>query len=407
MRRYSYSIIVELAKRLRGSKSSVIAARVAVTISIVVMVIALAVVDGFRVEINNKVQGLVSNYNIIDYAAGSVQGKYITRNKQMEQSIIDAGFTIHPYMLVSGLARVQGQMTGVVVKGIESGSKLKFFEGYLVEGRVPNIDADARVKEIIISQKQAQRLSLSVGSKLELIFAEVPPLRERFEVVGIFNTAIESFDKGLIITDIRNVQYINDVDSYTIGGYEVTHPNPNEQQYSRLSDIADNDNSGRSLIVRSISEDYPQIFSWLSLQQSNELVIITIMVVVVVINVVAMLLILLLSNIYQIGVLGVLGLSKLAIRKVFTLAGLWVIAPSLLLGNFVALLLIFVQGRFKIIKLDPEGYSIDFVPVSVEPFEVLGLNLLLIVIIALFQWITTVIINRVESVKVLKFESER
>ncbi|MEG0500299.1 MAG: FtsX-like permease family protein, partial [Rikenellaceae bacterium] len=104
----------------------------------------------------------------------------------------------------------------------------------------------------------------------------------------------------------------------------------------------DDTDLGISLMVKNIPDNFPQIYSWLDLQKSNEMVVIIIMLVVGVINIVAMMLILLLQNIYQIGVLTILGMKQRAIRRVFIRRSLRIILKAFAAGNVISLVLLFL-----------------------------------------------------------------
>ncbi|MEG0500300.1 MAG: ABC transporter permease, partial [Rikenellaceae bacterium] len=107
-------------------------------------------------------------------------------------------------------------------KGIEDEERLNFYKKYLVSGELPSITGEKRVREVILSAALAKQLKMKSGDMLETLFFEDPPLRERFKVTGIYDTAIGTLDKTLIITDLRNVQYIYEWDENQIAGYDVT-----------------------------------------------------------------------------------------------------------------------------------------------------------------------------------------
>ncbi len=404
LKRLNNIFLFSLAKAFEGSPVMVTVATLGVVISVMVMVVAVTVVDGFNHEIERKVEGMAADYNIISYGSGAKQGATFYRDTELEKSVKEAGFEIYPYLNSGGLARRGSDMAAVMLKGLENKERAAFFEEYLTEGRMPLIEGDKRVREIIISNELSRKFGISSGDRLEIVFMEEPPLRELYDVVGVYNTAIGTFDKGLIVASIDNTRYIEEVDSEEIGGYEVLYSGDKAEGYDKLSDIVDGEFGDNGLMVRSTREDYPQIFSWLGLQQSNELVVITIMLVVVIINVVSLLLILLLNNIYQIGVLTVLGMGIDRIRKVFMINSLKIVLRAMFIGNITIIALLMIQKEYKIIKLDPEGYSVDSVPIFFEWGEIAFLNLVIVAVLLLFQWITTLFVGKIEPTNVLKYE---
>lgn len=378
-------------------------ARVAVfsvAVSIMVMNVAICVVQGFSTEVDSKVKGILSSYSIVKYDNNfSTDRGYIKRDTALEQKIRENGFNISAYATKAGLARYGNQISGVEMKGVDDNTRLLFYEKYLISGRLPEIGGDKRSKEVIISKSLAEHLAIKCDDMLQVAFLEEPPLRERYKVVGIYDTAIGALDKILVITSLRDLQYIYEWENDFVGGYELT----GGESYDALCDIIDQQN-GESLMVNNISEKYPQIYSWLDLQKSNELVIISIMVIVGVINIISMVLIMLLQNIYQIGVFTILGMKRSDIRNIFVVRSLGVVLKAIVVGNVVSLILLYVQQQFKLIKLDAVGYSVDSVPVDFAWMKMIAVNVLVILVMLLFQWLTTFVISKVEPSTVLKYE---
>lgn len=371
-----------------------------VAVSILVMNVAICVVEGFTHEVDAKVKGILSSYQIIRYDNNFSSDKgFIARDTTLEKRIGECGYTISPYVTKAGIAKNSGEISGIELKGVENEQRLTFYKKYLLSGKLPSISGEKRVREVIISLPLANHLKVKTGDMLEVLFFEDPPLREQFKVTGIYDTAIGTLDKILMITDIRNVQYIYEWDDNQIAGYDVT----GGESYDDLCGMVDS-YRGASLMVNNVRDQYPQIYSWLELQSSNELVIITIMLAVGVINIVAMMLILLLQNIYQIGVLTILGMRQRDIRKIFIRRSFRIVLKALMIGNITSLLLLFIQQQFHLIKLDSVGYSVDSVPVFFAWWKLLAVNVGVIIVILFFQWLTTFVISKVRPSQIVKYE---
>lgn len=370
-----------------------------VAVSILVMNIAICVVEGFTHEVDAKVKGILSSYQIVRYDNNfSADKGFVIRDTTLERKIRESGYTIFPYATKAGIAKNSGEISGIELKGVEDEERLNFYKKYLVSGELPSISGEKRLREVIISVSLAKHLKVKSGDMLETLFFDDPPLREQFKVTGIYDTAIGTLDKILMITDLRNVQYIYEWENSKIAGYDVMGGD-----YDDLCGIVDS-YSGVSLMVNNIRDQYPQIYSWLELQSSNELVIITIMLVVGVINIVAMMLILLLQNIYQIGVLTILGMRQRDIRKIFIRRSFRIVLKALLIGNVVSLVLLLVQQQFHLVKLDSVGYSVDSVPVFFAWWKLLAVNVGVIIVILFFQWLTTFVISKVRPSQIVKYE---
>ena len=106
----------------------------------------------------------------------------------------------------------------------------------------------------------------------------------------------------------------------------------------------------------------------------------------------------------MIGMLKALGGSNGQVRSIFVYQGINLIAKGLLLGNALGLGLCFIQDKFKIVKLNPHDYYMEFVPVSWH-WEVVGLlNLLTFAIVTLVLILPTMVIARINPIKAIRFD---
>lgn len=383
----------------------IITATISVIVSLIVMVVAVTVVDGFSYEIDSKVKGILASYQLVPFGNSSQQGTtFFERNSEMERDIASAGFDIAPYLIKAGMAKANSEMAAVELRGTDSEKRFAFYSDYLISGRLPIITETRARREILISKILADRLSLEVDDFLEVFFMEEPPLRERYTVCGIYDTSSGDFDGGLVLTDLRNTQYVAECESIMIGGYDVIYDKEHYAGYDLLSEIVDIRYSDEGLMVWSTRDRFPQLYSWIDLQKSNEVVIITIMMVVGIINVVSLLLIMLLQNIYQIGLLTILGMKQKMIRKIFVLRSLKIVLRAMAIGNILSISFLALQKKYEFLKLDPDGYSVGAVPVHFDWLRIVLLNLLVIFILLIFMWITTIIIGKIKLSGTLKYE---
>lgn len=410
-----------IARRIAGDKSmkefkaAHVMTRVAilsVVISVVVMIVAVTIVDGFSVVIDAKVKGILSSYQIVRYDNNfSSEKGFIYRNESYVKQISEFDFidNITAYATKNGVAKNSGEISGIILKGIEDEVRIEFYRDFLISGSLPSIGGEMRVKEMIISSSLASHLKLKSGDMVELMFIENPPLRERFKVTGIYDTSLSTLDKMLAITDLRNVQNIYRWSDEMIGGYDVTVKRNVDvtQKYDLVCEVVDNepiDDNDVAQMVINIPENYPQIYSWLDLQKSNEVVVITIMLIVAAINIISMVLIIILQKLYLMGVLSVLGMNSGEIRKILIYRSLSVVIKALVIGNIVAIGLLLLQQKFKLIKLDGDGYFLDSVPVSFDWMKILFINVITILVMLFFQWLTTYVVFKFSPSNIIKYE---
>ena len=136
----------------------------------------------------------------------------------------------------------------------------------------------------------------------------------------------------------------------------------------------------------------------------NILVIIIIMTLVGGINMITALLVTILEKTQIIGVLKVLGASNRSIRYIFISNGIYLISVGLFIGNIVGLGLIFFQKITGFLKLDSQTYYVSEVPLDVNIFSIIILNLGVLFFCLIMLIIPSFIITRISPTESLKIK---
>ena len=157
------------------------------------------------------------------------------------------------------------------------------------------------------------------------------------------------------------------------------------------------------LKVTSIKENENDIFVWLGFLDYNVIIILILMIIIGIINMGSALLVLILIRSNFIGILKSIGASNWKIQKIFLIQAAFLIGRGMLIGNIIGLAICFAQQWFGIIPLDPKVYYLNQVPIELNVWHWLFLNLgtLLVCVLALF--IPSQVISRISPVKAIKF----
>jgi len=118
------------------------------------------------------------------------------------------------------------------------------------------------------------------------------------------------------------------------------------------------------------------LFAALKLEKLTMFILLLLIIVVAAFAIAAILMMMVVRKTREIGVLRALGMTKHRIRRLFILEGLWLGIAGVVLGNIVGLLLCYLLGKYRFIQLPPEIYSIQYLPVAVEPFDVFWVSAL-------------------------------
>ena len=148
----------------------------------------------------------------------------------------------------------------------------------------------------------------------------------------------------------------------------------------------------------------PAIFDRVDLQNINERVMIILMLIVAMINLITVLLILILERLTMVGILKALGASDGMIRSIFIRLTLRILVWGMAIGNAVALSVGMIQSRFQIMKLDEAEYYLSVVPIRWDPWFILFVNVLLVLVAVMTLWIPSMYIKRIQPVKSIQFK---
>jgi lipoprotein-releasing system permease protein len=384
---------------------------VGIAMGLAVMIIAVAVLTGFKQQIRDKIVGFGSNIQILNFDSNlsletipvSDTQAFIPRIREM-----DGIRHVQVFATKAGIIKTTEAIQGVVLKGVGSDFDWDFFRSSIIDGSVFSVSDTGRTNEVIISKKISDMLRLKTGDSFAMYFVQDPPRSRRFTVSGIYETSLEEFDKMYVFCDIGHIKRLNGWTDDQVSGFEIFI-----NDFDRLDEmtLAVRNQVGYRLLeeetkfkVTNIRFRYPQIFDWLNFQDMNVFIIITLMLLVAGFNMISGLLIIILEKTNMIGVFKALGSDNGTIRKIFLYQAGWLIAKGLLWGNIIGLGLAWLQLKTGIISLDPSSYYIKTVPVNLELSHIIFLNAGTMVIIILMLLVPSQLISRITPVKAIRYD---
>ena len=375
----------------------------AIALSVAIMLLSVMVVTGFKNDISDKIIGFGSHITISSFSDNqSYETEPIQISDSLYNSILENSEVKHisTFATKAGIIKTNNEILGVVLKGVSSNYDWTFFNNNLIAGKCFNINDSIKTNNVLISENSANSLQLGVGDDLFMYFVQDPPRVRKFQISGIYNTALSDFDKLYVMGDIKHIQSLNSWEKNLIGGVELILNDFNNLDLVTQSIY---EKIPYNLNASSIKEKTPQIFDWLDLQDINVRVILILMLIVGGINMITALLILILERTKMIGILKALGANNWSVRRVFLYSALHLILKGLFWGNSIALGFAFLQNKFSIISLDPNIYYMNTVPVNFDFSTVILLNLGTISVCYLILVIPSVIIAKITPIKAIRF----
>ena len=424
-----------LGKKHQSSLTKSIAniAIIGISIGVAVMILTFAVTTGFQKEVKNKISAFSSDIVISsDQGDFSYESTPISNKQKFYPNLnTDPEFKhIQAFATKPGIIKTKDNMQGVVLKGVGSDYDWNNFKSNMIEGDVLRICDTC--KDAIISKKIAQNLHLKIGSKfivhfvtkakeeesMEEDFMQYKHKRYPFFVKGIYETGMMAeVDDKFVLIDLRHIQKINGWAQDKVGGFEVFVSDENlqnktqnllthdadlmQQKADKIYDdyfFVDADLKVESLHVR-----FPSMMNLLDYLNTYIVIIIIIILIISIINMSSSLLILILEKTQMIGLLKGFGMVNSKIRKVFMYQSMFLIGRGLFYGNFFGIGLCLLQMYTGIIPLDKTAYYIDAMPVNLNLFHILAINIVTIITCIVMLIIPSFFVAKIDPVKAIRF----
>ncbi len=392
------------------SRSIVGIAIFGIALSLAVMVVAVAIVTGFKKEISNKVTGFAAHIQVLNmdsnlsYETAPVPARLESIDRVRE---LDGVRNVQPFAIKAGIIKTGEEIHGAVLKGVDGDYDWTFIREHLTDGELISITDSARTNDVVLSQSTASLLKLGIGDRFTMYFIQDPPRARTFTIRGIYSTSLEEFDQLYVFGDIKQVQRLNNWQNGEVSGYEVL--------IDRMDDLPELKEAVRERVAFEFLEDgsrlkvddtlqkNAQIYDWLKLQDMNVVVLVILMLMVAGFNMISGLLILILERTNMIGILKALGTRNASVRKIFLYQSAYLTLVGLIWGNLFGLAICLAQKYLNLIPLDPGSYYLDTVPINLNPLHLLALNAGTMFITFLFLLIPSMIIARISPDKSIRF----
>jgi lipoprotein-releasing system permease protein len=209
-------ILPNRAQGIKVSRPILRIAVISISLSIVVNLLTIAVVNGFQNEIRRKVTGFSAPLFIQHQNNADFYESDPIHSSKMVEHILTTTNDIQGFNRVAykpGLIQGSGEQTevvGLVFKGVDSSYDFSFIKEHLTAGKIPDYSKAASSSDIIISARICKQLNLSLNDEVSAFFVKDAPVSRKFNIVGIYNTGFEDYDEKLVLCDIRITQKLND-----------------------------------------------------------------------------------------------------------------------------------------------------------------------------------------------------
>ena len=413
---FSFFIAHKLYKDKGGrqhvSRPAITIATAGVAIGLVVMLLSVFVVLGFKHTIRDKVIGFGSHIQVTNFMTQmSSDQAPIAMNDSMIKVIggIEGVKHVERFAYKQGILKTDSDFLGVMFEGVAQEYDTTFIHQNMVAGSIPKFSDSQSGNHILISQNIADKLKVNAGDRIFAYFIDENGVRmRRFTIQGIYQTNLSQYDQVMCFTDLYTTVKLNAWQPDQVSGAAIT-----VNDFKQLDEVESRfvekinrteDRYGETYATQTIREINPQIFRWLDLLDMNVWIILVLMESVAGVTMISGLLIIILERTTMIGVLKALGTRNKTIRHIFLWFAAFIIGRALLIGNAIALGMALLQQWTGIIKLDPATYYVSTVPVEINIPLLIILNVATL-LISLFVLIApSYLISHIHPAKSMRYE---
>ena len=401
----------KIAKRLyfseegkaRTSRPAVRVALGGILIGVMVMIVAICVVVGFKQEIQRKVAGFGSHIQVVNFdnnATYELQPVEVSDSLLQKLRGLPYVKQVSTFASKPGILKTDSAFQGIIFKGTDYWD---YFAENLVSGSLPE-----EKNEVIISTVLASQLHLAVGDAILCYFVQEDLRVRKLYVSGLYNTCMSEMDRLFVLGDIDLVRQLNHWRASQASGIEVL-----VDDLRHLQEAADGvyfatanrlDEAGNAFYTQTLEQLNPQIFGWLDLLDMNVVIIIVLMLCVSGFSIITGLIILILESITLVGTLKALGAHNRFVRRIFIYEAILLVGKGMLWGNVLGLGLVAVQYFTQVIPLDASIYYVSYVPMAFPWGWLVALNIGVLLVAWVIMLAPSAIVSQISPAKVMHFE---
>lgn len=387
----------------RTSRPAVRVALGGIVIGVMVMIVAICVVVGFKEEVQQKVAGFGSHIQVVNFDNNAT---YELQPVDLSDSLLQKlqGLVhvkkVSTFASKPGILKTDSAFQGIIFKGTDYWD---YFADNLVIGSLPTA-----ANEVIISSILASQLHLTVGDQILCYFVQENLRVRRLYVSGLYNTCMSEMDRMFVLGDIALVRQLNQWKDSQASGIEIL-----VDDLSCLHEVADRvyfatanrlDEAGNAFYTQTIEQLNPQIFGWLDLLDMNVIIIILLMLCVSGFSIITGLIILILESVNLIGTLKALGANNQFVRRIFIYESIMLVGKGMFLGNILGLGIVALQYFTHLIPLDAATYYVSYVPMAFPWGWLLALNVGVLLVAWIIMLAPSAIVSQISPAKVMHFE---
>jgi lipoprotein-releasing system permease protein len=382
MSRLELGIAWRYLRSRRGSKLLSLISIIAiggVVIGVSALIVIMGVMTGLQNDLREKILIGSPDVRVLNYGSDMVLKDWesVLKKSRAEPGVVAAA----PFVLTKALVGAGYKYSdGAYVMGIlpdgEGGPPVTSIRSHATAGDFRFATTDGKKRGAVIGARLANRLGVypgidsitltTVGSEVSPVTGTPIPREMHLEVTGIFETGMYEYDNGYVFVSLPVAQELAGL------GQDVTGLELRTTDRWSAPPVATR--LAKTLGYPYRTEDWQSqnnsLFQALKLEKAGMSLILMLIILVAAFNIVGTLTMVVADKTKEIGILRAMGMPAASIRRIFLAQGFMIGVVGTVLGLTLGLGAALALDEGRLIKLDPQVYFIDHLPVAREPLDI-------------------------------------
>ena len=397
------------AKRKQAVISVITAiSTVGVAAGVMALIIALAINNGFRQELQSHLLGATSHVNLLEVERGNGidhWGAFVDRFKSVPHVVAIAPALYEQVMLIGPI-----QSAGAVLKGIDPAAELKVGDllRSIKQGSLDALrDEDGGRPGLIVGKRLADQLGIRVGAQVTVVSPQgeltplgVVPSYKKFRVVAIFDSGFYDFDNLWTFTTLKAAQQTFSLgDVINAVEFKLDDLYRAEPAAKDIEKIA-----GARFSTTTWMEQNRALLHALQMEKLVTVVTIGLIEMVAALNILISLVMMVMEKYRDIAILMSMGMRREQVSKIFMLQGTMIGALGTTIGVALGYGLSWLGERYHLVHLDSDIYGLSYVPFDARLLDGLWVAAAAMLVSFLATLYPARTATRIAPVEVLRYE---
>tara|TARA_B100001123_G_C15213273_1_gene988165 strand:- start:24 stop:1256 length:1233 start_codon:yes stop_codon:yes gene_type:complete len=377
-----------------------------IALGVAVLIVVMSVMNGFRTELIDKINGFNSHLKISADETGQIELRKLN-NKKIRK--ISKNF----FLSNSGEAVIihNSYTKGIILRGYlkDDFKKLKVVKNKNFFG-----NKSLSSNHISIGRELSFILNVDIGDKISIIspssimsIVGSLPKQKSFIIESIFESEISEFNQNIAFLNLNDLEDFFNYKKKTRYLEIFLNDPKNIDEKKKIFQNVFNDH-----FINSWADLNQSLFSALKVERNVMFIILSLIILIAAFNIISGLTILVKNKTRDIAILKSIGVQNISITKIFFIVGFSIGTISTIVGIIVGVIFsinieairLLISNLFNVSIFPEEIYFLSKMPSEIEPFSIFIISLFSIIITSLVSIYPAMKASKLDTIKSLKYE---